>query len=186
MKKILLTLCLGASAIGLTQETETTDNLPPSQKHEIRIDAFEVLAINTIEFNYEYILSKYTGIGAAISFGWDEGSDFENYQNFAFTPYFRQYFFNKKDYGARGLFAEGMLQVASGERWYEDFFEDGNSNTTSNNWTNFGIGFALGQKWVSRNGFVLEISIGGGRYIGNADASPEGFIRGGILVGYRF
>lgn len=187
MKKILLTLFMGASTIAFSQETETTDDhLNRDRKHEIRLDAFEVLAINTLELNYEYIISKYSGVGAAISIGWDEGDNFDNYQNFAFTPYFRQYFFNKKDFGARGLFAEGLLQVASGERLFVDFLEGGGSTTTTNDWTNFGIGFALGQKWVSRNGFVLEISIGGGRYFGNADDSPEGFVRGGILVGYRF
>ncbi|MEM7087246.1 MAG: DUF3575 domain-containing protein [Bacteroidota bacterium] len=186
MKKTLLTLFLGVTAIGLSQDTNPSDDHPrTNQKHEIRLDALEALAVNTIELNYEYIISKFSGVGAAISIGFD-GDDIENYHKFAFSPYYRQYFFNKKDFGARGLFAEGLLQFATGEEVYSNFLENGNIETGSNDWTNFGIGFALGQKWVSKNGFVLEISIGGGRYFGNAEGSPEGFVRGGILVGYRF
>jgi len=41
------------------------------------------------------------------------------------------------------------------------------------------------QKWVNRNGFVIELSLGGGRYLGDNDdsLSPEGFFRGGVSFG---
>ena len=128
----------------------------------------------------------------------DDFDDYGSYQKFAFTPYYRQYFFNKKEYGARGLFAEGLLQLATGEALYGDFHQGNDIGfiddegadiifpDTNGNWTNFGIGFALGQKWVSANGFILELSVGGGRYFGGKEGSPEGFFRGGVLVGYRF
>lgn len=185
MKKLFFALLLGGSTIALAQDSDATDRPDFNRKHEIRLDAVEVLAVNTLEFNYEYVLSKYTGLGAAISIGFEDDGE-SSYQNFAFTPYFRQYFFNKKDYGARGLFAEGLLQVASGEDTYTDFNEVGGFREVVGDWTNFGIGFALGQKWVSKNGFVLEISLGGGRYFGEEEFSPEAFFRGGVLVGYRF
>lgn len=199
MKKILLTLFLGASAIGFTQETEsTTTEGIQDRKHEIRLDVTDALIVSTIELNYEYVISKFSGVGASVSVRLEESDDFGSYQNFAFTPYYRQYFFNKKEYGARGLFAEGLLQVASGEELYGDYYEGNDIGFPDNegadiifpdsdrNWTNFGIGFALGQKWVSKNGFILELSVGGGRYFGGKENSPEGFFRGGVLVGYRF
>jgi len=40
---------------------------------------------------------------------------------------------------------------------------------------------------VSNNGFVFEISAGGGRYfLNNDNVGPEAFFRGGVLAGYRF
>lgn len=180
---MLLTLFLGMSTIGFAQETETTDQPFTNQKHEIRLDVTDALIVSTLELNYEYIISKFSGLGASVSVRLDEYDDYGSYQKFAFTPYYRQYFFNKKEYGARGLFAEGLLQVASGEELYGDDIGFANND---GDWTNFGVGFALGQKWVSKNGFILEISAGGGRYFGGKDGSPEAFFRGGVLVGYRF
>jgi hypothetical protein len=190
MKKILCILFMGTSLLGFSQESENFD-AGPQGRHEIRLDALEALGFSTIEFNYEYVISKYSGAGAAISFNLNDES-LENYgQNFAFTPYYRQYFLNKKEYGARGLFVEGALQFAGGNN--ENYFYDYNpltdtftETTTNDNWFEAGVGLAIGQKWVSNNGFTFEISAGGGRYLLNDDAAPEGYFRGGILIGYRF
>lgn len=85
------------------------------------------------------------------------------------------------------------MQYASGKS--EDFFVlespttegDFVTHRVSEDWNKVGIGFAIGQKWVSRNGFVFELSVGGGRYLGSDDdEAPEGFFRGGVSVGYRF
>lgn len=189
MKKTLFVLLIGVSMLGFAQETENVE-AGPQGRHELRLDGFEVLVFKTIEFNYEYVISKYSGAGAAISFNLDrEAMDYGG--KFAFTPYYRQYFFNKKEYGARGLFVEGSLQFAGGE--YEDYYYEYNpvtdyymENVTKEKWFEIGIGLSIGQKWVSNNGFIFEISAGGGRYLLSDDSAPEAYFRGGILVGYRF
>lgn len=61
-----------------------------------------------------------------------------------------------------------------------------NERITSEKWFETGGGLSLGQKWVSPNGFIFEISAGGGRYLLNDEAAPAGYFRGGVLVGYRF
>lgn len=179
-----------SSLIGFSQDSENSD-LGPQGQHELRLDALDALAFTTIEFNYEYVISKYSGAGAAISFNLGDET-IDNYgRNFAFTPYYRQYFLNKKEYGARGLFVEGSIQVAVGEQSY--YYTNYNPNTgsyidgmTKEKWFETGLGLAIGQKWVSNNGFVFEISAGGGRYLLDSDDAPEAYFRGGILVGYRF
>jgi len=88
-----------------------------NKKHEVRIDAIEGLIVPALDLSYEYVISRYSGAGASINFTLNDDLDIN--QNFSFTPYYRQYFFNKKDYGARGFFAEGSLQYATGEN---DFF----------------------------------------------------------------
>lgn len=176
--------------LGFSQESENFE-AGPQGKHELRFDAFEALAFKNIEFSYEYVISKYSGAGASINFSLDNESISGYGEKFAFTPYYRQYFFNKKEYGARGLFVEGSLQFGSGEN--EDYYYNYNPVTdtyvdskTKDKWFEAGIGLSIGQKWVSNNGFVFEISAGGGRYLLNDDYAPEGYFRGGILVGYRF
>ena len=137
----------------------------------------------TLEFNYEYIISKYSGAGAAISFSFADEDNLWDGQIFTFTPYYRQYFLNKKEYGARGLFVEGNMRFAIGHDPNGIF---NNDQTDNENWSNLGAGLVLGQKWVSNNGFVFELSIGGGRYFIDDPVSPEAYFRGGLLVGYRF
>ncbi|MDC8006344.1 DUF3575 domain-containing protein [Aureisphaera galaxeae] len=182
MKKKILTLFLmGMTAFAMAQETETY-HLDSDPKHEFRIDALEGLIVPAIDVSYEYIISKFSGAGVSAFFGFQD-EDTDGYQEWAVTPYYRQYFFNRQDYGAKGFFAEGLLQVGGGTDTLYLFEPE---RVVEEDWTKFGIGFAIGQKWVSRNGFVVELSIGGGRYFGDDDAGPEGFFRGGASVGYRF
>ena len=136
-------------------------------------------------FNFLYGLNnKYSGFGAAISLTLEEDYDFQ--EKFSFTPYYRQYFLNKKDYGARGLFVEGMLRLAGGVN--EELTFDSNtgfSTSVEENWFDLGAGLAVGHTWVSENGFVFELSFGGGRYLLDSKAD-DFFLRGGVLIGYRF
>ena len=183
MKKNLLTLFLmGITVVSFAQEADNEDTTTTTRKHEFRIDALEGLIVPALDVSYEYIISKYSGFGVSGFVGFDDEQT-DDYQKWSITPYYRQYFFNKQDYGAKGFFAEGVLQVGSGTETV--YFSDSNSNV-ENDWTKFGIGFAIGQKWVSRNGFVVELSVGGGRYFGSDDEGPGGFFRGGASVGYRF
>lgn len=178
--KILILVSLFSFA-ATAQGDDVNLNEINNKKHEFRIDAVEGLIVPALDLSYEYVLSRYSGVGASINFNLDS-DDFAG-QNFSFTPYYRQYFFNKKDYGARGFFAEGLLQYARGE---DRLFSFDNDVEESLDWSQFGVGFAIGQKWVSRNGFVIELLIGGGRYFGGEDFAPDGFFRGGVNVGYRF
>ena len=116
MKKKLLTVLLGLFTIALSAQEEEAKSPKSIEErvHELRLDAIEALVVPTIEINYEYVLSRYSGLGAAISFSFDGDDDVVGENNFAITPYFRQYFFNKREYGARGFFVEGMLQFAFG------------------------------------------------------------------------
>jgi len=178
MKKIsflFLAICYSITSLG------QSDDLPANRQHEFRFDAIEAIASANIEISYEYIVSKYSGFGGSVTIGLDD-DDISNLR-FAITPYYRQYFFNKKDYGARGLFVEGFGQFSVFESLNDliDFDDVEEDNVSA-----FGLGLAVGQKWVSKNGFVFEISAGLGRRFGSdVDDIDEFFFRGGILIGYR-
>ena len=188
-QRILLLDVIFFSLHATAQDGEEKVNLTDfnTKKHELRIDAVEGLIVPAIYIGYEYVLSKYSGIGLSVNIALDSEGDLDFPQEFAVTPYYRQYFFNRKDYGARGFYAEGLLQYATGDE--SVFFFDeltGISSRSLRDWSQFGVGFAIGQKWVSRNGFVVELSLGGGRYFGGEDFAPGGFFRGGASIGYRF
>lgn len=191
MKNKITFLLLISTTIIFAQEDDTDEqpvnlNEINNKKHEFRIDVLESLALPAIDVSYEYVLSKYSGVGASVNINLDD-DNFD--QKFAFTGFYRQYFFNKKEYGARGFFAEGLLQYASGDSDTIFSISDNGQVTSQSGdtWNKFGVGVSIGQKWVSKNGFVLELSLGGGRYLNNNDdSSPEGFFRGGVSFGYRF
>ena len=183
MKKIsflFLAICYSITSLG------QSDDLPANRQHEFRFDAIEAIASANLEISYEYIVNKYSGFGGSITVGLDN-DDISNLR-FAITPYYRQYFFNKKDYGARGLFVEGFGQFSVFET-LESTFNNivGDSfDVEETTESAFGLGLAVGQKWVSKNGFVFEISTGLGRRFGSdIQDVDEFFFRGGILIGYR-
>jgi len=186
MKKLLIPIAVLITTFGFAQDNDS-DAIAATRKHELRIDAIEALASEKIEINYEYVISKYSGVGGYVSYDFDN-NDYSEDQVFAIGGFYRQYFFNRKDYGARGLYAEGLLQYGSFKN--EDGYYDYNTDTfieEEKKYGAVGIGFALGQKWVSSNGFILEISAGLGRNFGNQEYNQtDVFFRGGILVGYRF
>ena len=176
MKKVFTALLLVVCCqISIYAQDNTIGN---QNRHEFRLDAFEILAFPNLELNYEYVISRYSGAGVAVSFSLDD--DFSEYQKYAIEPYFRQYFLNRKDYGARGLFVEGVLRFAGGE---DDDLLDLTTGEDEN-WFDIGAGLVLGQKWVSNNGFVFEISLGAGRYFMDEN-DLDVFVRGGVLIGYR-
>ena len=187
MKKSILFLIVGTLTWGsYAQESETTtEETSDLARHEIRVDVLEGLLVPAIDLNYEYLISRRSGAGLA-AYVTLQDIDTGDYQEWAIAPYYRQYFFSKEEYGGKGFFAEGLLQVAGGT-YQEEFYNESNNTfrTVEENWTQVGIGFSFGQKWVNKNGFVVELSLGAGRYLG-ADEGPEAFFRGGALIGYRF
>ena len=157
------------------------------RKNEFRLNVLPgILVSGNIEFSYEYVISKHSGVGGSITIRLaDNGvSDVR----FAVTPYYRQYFFNKKDYGAKGFFVEGFVNLTSLET-DESFFEELLNINQEEEVTrfSFGLGTSIGYKWVTQNGFTFEISGGGGRRFGDFDGFfDELLLRGGLSVGYRF
>ncbi|WP_430410508.1 hypothetical protein [Kordia sp.] len=151
------------------------------RKNEIRLDVFDAAFFSAIDLSYERVDDNAIGYGASLFVNFRDSDDGGYYENFAFTPFFRFYFFNKEDYGAKGLFVEVFSKFASGNDF--EFF---NNVEEEVDYFDAALGVAIGKKWVNKRGFMLEISAGGGRNIGLDDNSPEFTFRGGISLGYRF
>ena len=203
MKNILIAVAAFLiTATAFAQESESleeTDNqkrlnqFNEVKKHEVSLDVVAAIAGLGINPRYEYVLGRYSGVGVDLNIGiLDDDDSFDYYETFSITPYYRQYFFSKEDYGAKGFYAEGFAKVFTFEDSYfigGDGFGPGRNVTDS--YTEAALGVGIGWKWVSDSGFLIDIGFGLGRNLGLA-SDPQGYDlpevtgRGGVNFGWRF
>lgn len=174
MKSLLLITSLFAGLSIFSQENINTATPIEDRKHEIKLDGIKLIAGTIIEGTYEYVQNKNSGFGASLLVNLDSANDY--LEDFSITPFYRMYFLNKQDYGAKGFFVEGFGKYTYGD---EIIFssKEGSYNDVS-------LGMSLGKKWVNSNGFVFEILLGISRTLGS-DPGHDVYLRGGLFVGYR-
>jgi hypothetical protein len=147
-------------------------------KHEIRLNALDLVVHPAFHIYYERIVNESNGYGVSLFANF--GEDNTTYHNFALTPYYRFYFLNRKDFGAGGMFVEVFSSFSSAN------FHDFRSGNKDKDEFQFSMGIGLGKKWVNRNGFSFEAFAGFGRYFNKVDNGPEGHERIGLAIGKRF
>ena len=177
MKKLFTLLFLSSFLFGFSQEKESTD----FKRNELKGNALMLVA-GAAEFTYERLLNEESAVGVSLFFPYDDNINI----NFSLTPYYRFYFGKKP---AAGFFAEGFGMLNS---YQYDHFVYGNGNYSTlktGNATDFALGFGIGGKWLTKEGFVFEINSGVGRNLFNSisrDYDYQIVGRGGITLGYRF
>lgn len=137
------------------------------------------MVLGAFEVTYERTLNEESGIGltAFLPISEEVRNDIEYY----ISPYYRLYFGEKY---AAGFFVEGFGMLNSTER----------SLSTNDEYTNeeefvtdFALGIGLGGKWITKSGFIGELSFGFGRNLFNTKETDDDFVgKGGITIGYRF
>lgn len=153
----------------------------PAKVNEVKLNLGTTIFALFPEVSYERIFNEDLSAGASV--GVNLNSD-DYPLDFAVTPYVRWFFggnsANLQKYGA-GFFIEANGSVFSTDTSRIDY--DGNSVTaTTDNQFGTGLGLALGWKYLSRNNWVGEFYVGGGRDFVNDGAYP----RMGISIGKRF
>ncbi|MGJ8743054.1 DUF3575 domain-containing protein [Polaribacter sp.] len=182
MKKATLLALLFFTVISIAQEKEKTYPQDINKKHEVKMNAFGLLAFEWLDVSYEYLINEESSYGIGALIGFNNDNDLDNYRKFSLTPFYRRYFSSKF---ARGFFIEGFGMLHT----YEDdnYFYDGNNTVNiSEDKTEFAVGISVGGKFISKRGFTTEIYLGLGRNLGGDDNSIEAVGRGGISLGYRF
>ena len=140
----------------------------PKGENEIRINALSFLGRGDINIFYERILNRSSSFGLSMFInGGDELLEITD-RKFALNPYYRFYFYNTKEYGARGFFVEGFSSFASLES---------ESLQVS-------LGMTIGTKRINTDGFSFELFAGLSRYITGTDNSF--YIPVGVAIGKRF
>ena len=180
MKKITLLILLFASTFAIAQEKEEEQEINVTQGNfnEIKLNAAYLIA-GAFDVLYERTINEESAFGVSLFIPFDEGLR-DDYQ-FSISPYYRFYFGDKF---ASGFFAEGFGILNSTR---DEFYNFNTNNYIYENNTDFGLGIAVGGKWVTKRGVVFEIFGGVARNLfNNNDRNFEIIGKGGISVGYRF
>lgn len=166
-KSFLLALFLGAFASSFAQETPNQFD----KSNEFKLNAAYLLS-GLVEFSYERILSDESSIGVSTGLSFDE--DVWNLK-FELIPYYRFFFGNKR--GA-GFFIEANTAFYTYESDYSYY------NENEENKFGFGLGIAVGSKFITTSGFVFDIYAGLGRNL--LKSNGQVYPRLGLTLGKRF
>jgi hypothetical protein len=181
-------LLLSINVFGQNQNTSTnhTQNLlNGTDNNELRINL--LMSISGLpELTYERYIADNMGVGLSAAISLDK---FENQSTRSIIlPYYRVYFGSKK---ASGFFIEGNMAVVGQKELYNtyDYYSYSNysyysSSYSTKSTTNFGLGAAVGAKFLTRNNFLGEVYLGVGRLFGESILSA--YPRVGISLGKRF
>ena len=174
-------------------------------QNELKLDLIDILSLPAFDITYERIKDPYSSFGVSmfVNAGDNDSASRNWTDKFSLTPFYRFYFFNKRDYGGAGFFAEIFTKFSSGKHdvEYYNFGDNSGSDyirTEEENFFDIAPGAAIGQKWVNKKGWTFEITGGVGRFLLNKDENdsstgqeifsnrPEAVIRGGFSIGKRF
>ena len=184
MKKTLLVFALLLSIISVKAQEDTEKTINYEKQNEVKLNSVMLLA-GAFEAIYERNLNEESSVGISVFVPFDQESFDESY-NYYISPYYR-IFFGKKY--AAGFFVEGFGMLNSFENNYYDYGNslEGSYNLVEEDETNFALGIGLGGKWVSRGGFVFELSSGFGRNLFEVNDQDNQFVgKFGFNLGYRF
>ncbi|MDC9722649.1 MAG: DUF3575 domain-containing protein [Urechidicola sp.] len=192
MKKITLIILVFITSLSSFAQDNENKNEDKIKKHEVKLNAFNIIIFKSIDFTYEYLLDSESSVGISVLINLNDFSDEEYYgpyynEAFAITPYYRHFFSRKY---AAGFFMEAF-GMYNQQKYYVYNYDVGidpettSSESTSNN---FALGISLGGKFVSKKGFLFEFFGGVGRNIAisNRDAAADFVPRMGATIGYRF
>jgi len=164
MKKIICTLVLLISALGFSQQ-------------EIKLDIADALVIRSLEFSYEQYITVENSFGISVLFNLaDQETTFRYNENMMISPYFRHYFSTDAQWN---FFGEGFVGVNSGKTT-----ASGSTNDLQK-YTDAALGVAVGTKYISKGGLIIDAYVGAGRNLFGSD-SPVLVPRAGLNVGWRF
>jgi len=189
MRKFTLTFLLLITTISIAQEKKIYPQ-DLNKKHEIKLNAFNLIALSSFDIGYEYLINNDSSFGVSLFYNFNDSEDIL-LREFSLTPYYR-WFFSEK-FAARGFFVEafGMLNRSGDES--SDYYYDNNGNYLENNvtkqGTNFALGISVGGKFITIKNFIAEVYLGVGRNLikENKDFFDTNIVgRGGISLGYRF
>jgi len=150
-------------------------------QQEIKVDLLDALALKTVEVSYEHYISNQSSVGLAVLFNLeDKSSGFRYHEDRMLTPFFRHYF---SQHGQWDMFGEVFFGLNKGEKELDALI--GSNSKRFKSYTDGTLGVALGTKYISPAGFILDIYGGLGRNM-FSDTSPSVVPRVGVNLGYRF
>ena len=174
IKQFVFILLFAFTSLFLSRQSEEGQY---SGNNEFKINMGSLL-VEFPELGYEHIINEESSVGISVAFPLDNDISYR----FIIYPNYRIYFGNKR---AAGFFIEGNSAIFSQRLQRDIIFGSVNADTTENK-IGLGLGIAVGGKFLTKNGFIGELYLGGGRNFMNTDKIDEGYPRIGISIGKRF
>ena len=136
--------------------------------------------LGSINLSYERVINDNTSFGIVVDKTYDQ--EYFN-REYTIAPHYRIYFSKKR---ARGFFFETNFTLYSERTYmYNNGYYNGSAITKESE-IGMGLGIALGGKFVTSNGFVLDIYAGIGRAMNRPVYIGDMFSAAGISIGKRF
>lgn len=186
--KVFSTLILVFTVFSTFSQEVTQEIFPRDiEKNELSVNAFNLVAFGAIDVAYERIIdpsSSWAVEGFILALNREsESADYIFTRTASLTGKYK-YFFG--DNTAWGFYVNGMAMLSTGEFYEEVYDRDGFYNSTvDREYTDLALGFGLGGKWVSKQGFFMDLSTGIGRNLLNND-SPIVVGQFNVNLGKRF
>jgi hypothetical protein len=177
----------------VVQEEEITQR--NSTQNEVSLNILNVLVFGALDLSYERLMSDHSSLGFEMFskvFNKNEGEDVDlskvYAKDFSLTTKFK-YFLNEEK-TAWGFYAEGFGMFSNGMNGREVTRKDpvtGDSEKVEVDleFTDFALGIGVGGKFVTKQGFLIDVSFGLGRNLFHKD-SPDIVILPTVSTGYRF
>ncbi len=167
-------ICVALTAT-LTHAQEDTK----LRSNELKVNAL-TLVLGNPEISYERLLNENSGLGLSVNFNVDNNQLLP--YNYMIMPYYRLYVGSKR---AAGFFFEGSLAYLSEE--VSTYIYNGNNGyTDTKDETGFGVGVAIGGKFLIKKSIVFEFFGGLGRNFNATDNGSYAYPRVGVSIGKRF
>jgi len=164
-KTLLIVLALGMCHIAFSQRPVVF--IKPLATNEIKLNLATTL-FSLPEISYERVWGNNVGLGVAARLTLNDMDT-----RYLFMPYCRFYF---GETPIKSFFVEGNLGITG----YRQYTYEYNLTKTKIN-PDFGIGVAVGYKYINRNGLIAEVFVGLGR-----TADDRMYSRCGVSMGKMF
>lgn len=164
-------------------------------KSEVQLNVLNLLVFGALDVGYERIINDHTSAGVEIFskvFNKNEGekTDFSKVYAKDFSITAKLKYFLQEDRTAWGYYAQAFGMFSNGTN--EVTMEFPNSETgepeekeVDMEYTDLAFGVGVGGKWISKQGFLVDVSFGLGRNLFDK-YSPDIVILPSVLIGYRF
>ncbi len=157
-------------------------------KNELSIGAFNLVAFGALDIAYERIMSPNSSwaVEAFVLALNDEdvGDPYE--KDLSLTGKYKHFFGDRSTWG---FYVNGLAMISTGKYTNSDdiYISDPYNNLAreEHNYTDFALGFGLGGKFVSQQGFSLDLGTGIGRNL-FSENSPTIVGQFNVNLGFRF
>jgi Protein of unknown function (DUF3575) len=175
IKKYVLFILLNVLTITMNSQ-ETKAKLP---SNELRFNMLYAVS-GLPEIAYEKIINDESSVGITLAVSVDSYIDLR----YIILPNYRHYFSNKR---AAGFFIEANSAFYMARATKYGYLDDGSYfGVAIGNKAGFGLGMAIGSKFISKRNWTANFTLGFGRDLINANFINESYPRLEISVGKRF